>query len=194
MAGDERREKALVAIRVARGAIIATAAKWQASGLVDTSPLVEPLTAIQEALTALEASGRRRARRRRRAGGRSESRLRHPPAKEVAPDAAADGSCQRDEPQLNGELRREFTGLRVTAAAIETERDPERTLTWVTLLEQSADRCLAALDRVLGPDVVPTAADASTGHVPPAHSYSHDTGNEVTRVVFNPSARPLPAQ
>ena len=171
MAGGERRDEVIRAIRVARGAIIATAARWQALGHVDTSPLVEPLNSIQEALAALEAFDARRVRRGRKAaragagrgtvGGR---RRRH--------QASGQAGEELDEPSVQPEpchaltgggpivteLRREYSGLRVSAAAMGCEADPQRLLEWVTLLEQSADRCLAVLDRIDAvPDAVPAA-------------------------------------
>lgn len=155
MAGGERRDEAIRAIRVARGAIIATAAKWQALGHVDTSPLVEPLNSIQEALAALEAFDARRVRRGRKAArigtGRASSggRSRRQQAVALAGEEQSAAKASVGTP-VTAELRREYSGLRVSAAAMACEADPQRLLEWVTLLEQSADRCLAALDRIDG--------------------------------------------
>jgi hypothetical protein len=146
MAKDERRAKALREIRVARGAIIAIAARWQASGRVDTSPLVEPLTRIQEALASLErAKGSRRKSARRPKGATGGGRRRHRAEGSVA---SADAAPPLDEEyrRVYADLRREFSGLRVSAAAMDGERDPERLLRWLSMVEASADRCLSLLD------------------------------------------------
>ena len=50
---QDRLHRALEKICNARGAIIRTAAEWQASG-VETSPLTTPLIEIQEAVAQLE--------------------------------------------------------------------------------------------------------------------------------------------
>ena len=159
MPKDERRAKALREIRIARGAIIAVAARWQASGVVDTSPLVEPLARIQEALATLEAASVRRPKSAKRTkvsrgvgGGRITRRGDVEPGRSAG---VAEGSGAGAEPapsvdeehrRLYAELRREFSGLRVSAAAMEGERDPDRLLNWLAMVESSADRCLSLLD------------------------------------------------
>jgi hypothetical protein len=50
---QDRLHKAVQKIVQARGAIVRTAAEWQAQG-IETSPLAEPLLEIQEALAQLE--------------------------------------------------------------------------------------------------------------------------------------------
>jgi len=170
MPKDERRAKALREIRVARGAIIAIAARWQASGVVDTSPLVAPLTRIQEALATLEGASVRRRKSGRRvkvsSGGGRRAR-RGDVAQAASPaeseeSAAGAGSAppvDEEHQRIYTELRREFSGLRVSAAAMEAERDPERVLSWLSMIEACADRCLSLLDLVDLSEALPVTPD-----------------------------------
>lgn len=55
----ERTRKAVAALHQARHEIAEVAARWEADGAVDTSPLVAPLLRIQQAMSELEANANR---------------------------------------------------------------------------------------------------------------------------------------
>jgi nitrogen-specific signal transduction histidine kinase len=49
---------------------------------------------------------------------------------------------------LARDLRNHFNGVRVSGAGLETEDNPFKRLQWLELIEQEADRCVRALDRM----------------------------------------------
>jgi len=65
----------VAALHQARHEIAEVAARWEADGAVDTSPLVGPLLRIQQALSELEPTGRRKSNGRTRPQTRRKTAL-----------------------------------------------------------------------------------------------------------------------